>query len=178
MKPHQRTPGHILEDVLAPDLSLWFVGTAAGPHSAAVGAYYAKPGNRFWPTLHAIGITPRRFAPHEYTALLELGVGLTDLCKTEWGVDSNIPPAAFDTQGFSAKVKRYRPRALAFTSKTAAALFLGVSTGSLASGQQPKREALPEIFVLPSPSGLATKWWQPQPWTDLGEWFAQVCTKT
>jgi TDG/mug DNA glycosylase family protein len=167
-----KAQGHILEDRLAPDLPLWFVGTAAGPQSAAVGAYYAKPGNRFWPALYAAGITPRLFAPHEYPRLLELGVGLTDLCKTAWGVDSKIPREAFDAGALRAKVRRLRPRALAFTSKTAASLWLGQPTAKLVAGLQQSVTEGPAIFVLPSPSGLATKWWSPEPWAELGAWFA------
>ena len=50
-----RNPAHILPDVLASGLKVWFVGTAAGPKSAAVGAYYAHGANRFWRTLHEAG---------------------------------------------------------------------------------------------------------------------------
>lgn len=38
-------------DLLAPHLRLVFCGTAAGNVSAARGAYYAGPGNQFWPIL-------------------------------------------------------------------------------------------------------------------------------
>lgn len=166
-----RAQPDILPDLIAPGLKLWFVGTAAGPVSAAQGAYYAKPGNRFWPTLHAIGVTPRQFAPHEYPDLLELGVGLTDLCKKTWGVDSAIPRDAFDAVGFGRKVRSWNPGALAFTSKTAASLWLGTPTGRLATGRQPDSKGLPVVFVLPSPSGLATRWWSVEPWAEVGDWF-------
>ena len=122
---------HILPDRLAPNLRIWFVGTAAGPMSAAVGAYYAHPGNRFWRALHETGVTPRLFAPHEYPLLLDLGVGLTDFCKTSWGVDAKIAREAFDVEGFRHKVQRLKPGALAFTSKTSAGLWLGKSTGRI-----------------------------------------------
>jgi TDG/mug DNA glycosylase family protein len=52
--------------LLAPNLRLVFCGTAPSKASAAAKAYYAKPGNKFWPTLHQVGITPRRFTPNEY----------------------------------------------------------------------------------------------------------------
>ncbi len=55
----------ILPDVLAPGLDIVFCGTGAGAWSARVGAYYGKPGNKFWPTLHAVGLTPRRREPAE-----------------------------------------------------------------------------------------------------------------
>jgi len=44
-----------------------------------VGHHFARPGNRFWPALHAAGITPRRFAPEEDRELLRHGVGVTNL---------------------------------------------------------------------------------------------------
>ncbi len=69
-------------------------GGEGGP--ARVGAYYAGPGNYFWPTLHAIGLTPRQLSPTEFPLLLEWGIGLTDACKTALGSDREIPLAVFD----------------------------------------------------------------------------------
>jgi TDG/mug DNA glycosylase family protein len=167
--------GHILPDRLAPDLKGWFVGTAAGPRSAAVGAYYAHPGNRFWRTLHETRITPRLFAPEEYAGLLDLGVGLTDFCKTRWGVDADIAREHFDVSGFRRKVAKLRPRALAFTSKTAAGLWLGRRTGAIAAGRQPDtRTADPVVFVLPSPSGLATSYWSIEPWREFAAYLRRA----
>jgi TDG/mug DNA glycosylase family protein len=166
---------HILPDRLAPELKLWFVGTAAGPRSASVGAYYAHPGNRFWRALHEADITPHRFDPHDYPKLLDLGLGLTDFCKTGWGVDAAIPRDAFDVAGFRRKVRRLRPRALAFTSKTAASLWLGRSTGRIAHGRLEHLEKdQPLVFVLPSPSGLATSYWSMEPWREVGRWLMQT----
>lgn len=166
---------HILPDRLAPDLRVWFVGTAAGPRSAAVGAYYAHPGNRFWRALYEAGITPRLFNPHDYPELLDLGVGLTDFCKTGWGVDADIAKAHFDTAGFRRKVSRFRPQALAFTSKTAAGLWLSRTTGRIELGRQSDAED-PAVFVLPSPSGLATSYWSIEPWREVGDWLRAAST--
>jgi TDG/mug DNA glycosylase family protein len=168
---------HILPDRLAPDLKLWFVGTAAGPRSAAVGAYYAHPGNRFWRALYEARITPRLFDPHDYPDLLALGLGLTDFCKTTWGVDSTIPREQFDVTAFKRKVVRLKPRALAFTSKTAAGLWLGRPTGRIVHGRQDAphyADAGPAVFVLPSPSGLATAYWSIDPWREVGEWLKET----
>jgi G:T/U-mismatch repair DNA glycosylase len=41
----------VLPDLLRPGLRIVFCGTAAGTASARAGAYYAGPGNAFWPTL-------------------------------------------------------------------------------------------------------------------------------
>ncbi|HOY78767.1 MAG TPA: mismatch-specific DNA-glycosylase [Hyphomonadaceae bacterium] len=159
---------HILPDRLAPDLKVWFVGTAAGPRSAAERAYYAHPGNRFWRAVHEAKITPRQFAPHEYPLMLDLGIGLTDFCKVSWGVDAQIDKDHFDVAGFTRKVKRLKPRTLAFTSKTAASLWLGKSTGRIQIGRQDTtQDDGPAVFVLPSPSGLATSYWTIAPWKQL-----------
>jgi len=159
--------GDILPDRLADNLAVWFVGTAAGPASAAAGAYYAHPGNRFWRTLHETGITPRRLAPHQYGELLSLGIGLTDICKTRWGVDADIPPHAFDPHRLRAKVRRLRPQTIAFTSKKAASLWLRRDTNQIGTGRQATEDGRPLVFVLPSPSGLATSYWSIEPWRDL-----------
>lgn len=161
---------HILPDMIAPGQRLWFVGTAAGPVSAAVGAYYAHPGNRFWRALHEAGVTPRLFQPHEYPLLGKLDVGLTDICKTAWGVDSQLPKDRFDVEGFRAKVARMAPAALAFTSKTAASHWLGRPTGRIPHGRQPGGPG-PAVFVLPSPSGLATSYWSLEPWREAAAWL-------
>ena len=164
---------HILPDMLAPAQKLWFVGTAAGPASAAQRAYYAHRGNRFWRTLHEVGVTPERFEPRDFPKLAALGVGLTDFCKTGWGIDSAIAPELFDTEGFKRKVSRFKPRGLAFTSKTAASLWLGQKTGRISTGRQPDTTT-PTVFVLPSPSGLATSYWSIEPWRELAHWLREA----
>ncbi len=156
-----------LPDQLKPDLRLVFVGTAASARSAATGHYYAHPGNRFWRTLHATGLTPRLYQPHEFAALLDLGIGFTDLCKHGAGMDHVALKAGVDVEGFFAKMRRYRPRAIAFTSKKAASLFYGVPTSTIAFGRQPRRDDVPDIFVLASPSGAASGAWTLRPWLEL-----------
>ena len=59
-------PPHVLPDLIKPGLKIVFCGTAAGNVSAARGAYYAHPQNRFWSALHAFGLTPRKLEPEEY----------------------------------------------------------------------------------------------------------------
>src|SRR3569833_847772 len=134
-----------LPDQLQPALRLVFVGTAASERSAATGHYYAHPRNRFWPVLHAIGLTPRLYQPHEFSALRDLGIGFTDLCKQGAGMDHVALKAGVDVDGFVAKITRYRPRTIAFTSKKAASLFYGRPTPLIALGKQPAREAFPDV---------------------------------
>lgn len=156
-----------LPDQLQPNLRLVFVGTAASERSAAAGHYYAHPGNRFWRTLHAVGLTPRLYQPHEFPALLGLGIGFTDMCKQGAGMDHVALKAGLDVEAFTAKMRRYRPRVIAFTSKKAASLFYDKPTTMLALGHQPARENVPDVFVLASPSGAASGAWTLQPWLEL-----------
>ena len=159
--------GPLVPDVLAPGLVLVFCGTAPSRASAAAKAYYAKPGNRFWPALHAAGFTPRRFHPSEYAALLALGIGLTDLCKGRSGNDDELPEGSLDRESLRRKIARYRPRAVAFTSKNAARAFLGREVGY---GWQAEGEEGTRFFVLPSPSGQATRFWDERWWRELAIW--------
>jgi TDG/mug DNA glycosylase family protein len=156
----------LVPDVLTPHLRLVFCGTAPSRASAAARAYYARPGNRFWPALHRVGLTPRRFQPNEYAELLTLRIGLTDLCKAHSGNDDELPDDAFDVPAFLDKVKRYQPRWVAFTSKNAAQAFLA---RKVAYGVQPEKIGVTQFFVLPSPSGQATRFWDEQVWRELAD---------
>jgi TDG/mug DNA glycosylase family protein len=162
-----------LPDQLRDNLRLVFVGTAASARSASLGHYYAHPGNRFWRALHEAGITPRRYQPSEFAALLDLGIGFTDLSKSGAGMDHQISAQSFDVPGFRAKIERSRPRTVAFTSKKAASLFYNRPTRAISLGRQPSMSGLPEAFVLPSPSGAASGRWTLQPWRDLANWIRQ-----
>ena len=151
------------------------MGTAAGRHSAKVGAYYAHPGNRFWRTLHEVGLTPRLYQPHEYRLLLDLGIGFTDVAKRAAGMDHQIAAEAFDPTGFAAKVELFRPRIVAFTGKRAASYWLGMRTQKIPFGRrQPSSATAPVAYVLPSPSGLAARFWSAEPWQALAAELASV----
>src|SRR5215475_4894866 len=112
-----------LPDQLQHGLRLVFVGTAAGQRSADLGHYYAHPGNRFWRTIHQVGLTPRLYEPREFPSLLNLGFGFTDLCKAAAGMDHEIADRPIDIAGFKSKIQRFQPRSIAFTSKKAASFF-------------------------------------------------------
>ena len=154
----------VLPDVLMPDLSIVFCGTAAGNESARQGAYYAHPGNKFWSTLYAVGLTPRQLRPTEFAEVLRYSVGLTDLAKFVSGNDDTLNPHDFDPLALADKIYRLRPKVLAFTSKTAGSIFL--KSKRITFGLQPETFGATSIFVLPSPSGLARRSW------DIAHWSA------
>jgi TDG/mug DNA glycosylase family protein len=165
---------HRLPDQLRPNLRLVFVGTAASTRSAELGHYYAHPGNRFWRAIHEAGITPRRYQPGEFASLIGLGIGFTDLSKSGAGMDHQIAVETIDVPGFRAKIEKFRPRTIAFTSKKAASLFYGRPSSGIALGRQQRDEGLPEVFVLPSPSGAASGHWTLEPWRELAAWLAAL----
>lgn len=159
----------ILPDVLRPGLRVVFCGMAAGTISAARRAYYAGPGNRFWPILAETGLTPRRLAPQEFRMLTQFGIGLTDIVKTACGRDAALPREAFDITGFINRIRNAKPKFLAFNGKKAAACFLRIGTGALAYGRADVPVDFPPIYVLPSTSGAASGFWNPKHWYDLGQ---------
>jgi TDG/mug DNA glycosylase family protein len=167
-----------LPDQLQENLRLVFVGTAASTRSAEMGQYYAHPGNRFWRTIHQVGLTPRRYEPREFPALLQLGIGFTDLCKSGAGMDHQALAFPVDIPAFREKIRRYQPKTIAFTSKRAASLFYGRPTKRLALGRQPSSEGFPEIFVLASPSGAASGTWSVQAWQELADSIQTMPTIT
>jgi TDG/mug DNA glycosylase family protein len=168
--PASRRSEHLLPDLLGPGLDLVFCGTAPSPVSFRERAYYANPGNSFWPTLHAVGLTPERMAPQRYLELLSLGLGLTDLNKTEYGSDHELSTAAMDAGELHAKLRRYRPAAIAFTSKNAASFALGVRAPSY--GRQVHALEGAVAFVLASPSGRARSFWTLEPWREAAAFVA------
>lgn len=161
---------HLLPDLLAPGLDLVFCGTAPSPASFKARAYYANPGNSFWPTLSAVGLVPERLTPDRFPELLAQGIGLTDLNKTEYGSDHELSAEAMDARSLHAKLRRYRPAAVAFTSKNAASLALGVKAP--AYGRQPAPLEGAVAFVLSSPSGRARSFWTLAPWQEAAAFVA------
>lgn len=157
----------ILPDVLCPGLRVVFCGTAAGAVSAARGAYYAGPGNRFWRILAETGLTPRRLQPAEFRALPAFGIGLTDIVKTAFGADADLPRAAYDVGAFVARIRACRPRLVAFNGKNAAAAFYCRPSAGLNYGRAKSVDDFPPVWVLPSTSGAASGAWSAACWHEL-----------
>jgi TDG/mug DNA glycosylase family protein len=157
----------VLPDLLADGLAIVFCGTAPGTVSAARGHYYAHPQNKFWRTLYEIGLTPRLLAPSEYTKLLQFGIGLTDIAKTDWGMDKELPRGALGKDAIASlreRIARHSPRILAFTSLTGGRKFVG---SRAVFGLQADTIGCTHIWILPSPSPAAHWNWDPKPWHAL-----------
>ena len=160
----------ILPDVITHRLRVLFCGSAAGTKSALLGAYFAGPGNRFWPTLHEIGLTPRILRPIEFRCSLIYGLGLTDLAKNTFGPDSSLGAKAYDSTRLRGTVEKFFPSVLAFNGKTPARAFL---EHPVRYGLQPEQINDTNIFVLPSTSGAARRYWDPQPWHALSRFVGR-----
>jgi len=157
---------HILPDVLAPGLKIVFCGSAAGTTSARLGLPYAGPGNKFWPTLYHAGFTPTQWRPADFLKLPSLGYGLTDINKTEFGMDTQLDNGD-DPDALRRKIVKYSPRIVAFTAKRPAMVFL--ARKKLAYGFQDVTVGPTRLYVLPSPSGRAGSFWDIAHWRTLAE---------
>lgn len=160
----------ILPDVLQPGLNVVFCGTAIGHVSARTGTYYAGPGNYFWGALYDVGLTPRLLAPHEFRLVPQFGVGLTNIVPHIEGMDNILRPDDFDVAGLRAKIARFQPRAFAFNGKRGAQAFYGRM--DVAYGEQPMSEGNTSVFVLPSTSGAARRYWNLDHWHALAAWLS------
>jgi TDG/mug DNA glycosylase family protein len=143
-----------VRDVIAPGLRVLFCGINPGLYSAAVGHHFARPGNRFWPTLHAAGFTPRRLRPDEERLLLDDGCGITNLVARASAAAAELTRAELAAGGkrLKAKVRRFRPRCLAVLGVGAYRTAFGQPRAAL--GRQPETWGETLIWVLPNPSGL------------------------
>jgi double-stranded uracil-DNA glycosylase len=146
--------GKLLPDVIAPGLSVLFCGINPGLYSAAVGCHFARPGNRFWPALHRSGFTPRLLAAAEQLALLDLGLGVTNLVDRATAGAAELEAAELRDGGarLLEKVGRYRPCWVAF-------LGLGAYRTAFAGARAVVGEVAPlgdgtRAWVLPNPSGI------------------------
>jgi TDG/mug DNA glycosylase family protein len=174
---HRPTPGELdaardttIPDVAAPGLRVLFAGINPGLYSAATGYHFARPGNRFWPALHASGFTPRVFRPDEQDLLLPLGLGITNVAARATARADELTPAEIRAGGqvLTAKAARLNPRWVAVLGITAYRTAFGHPGAQ--TGPQEERLAGTRLWVLPNPSGLNAHWAAPQ----LAEAFREL----
>jgi TDG/mug DNA glycosylase family protein len=169
-------------DVIAPGLDALFVGINPGFASARAGHHFANPANPFWRLLHESGLADGRLAPAEERALLDQGLGITNLvARATAGVaDLTRDDLERGRQALVRKIRRYRPRAVVFVGLTAYAAFerrsrartdpprqqtssapaseanearTALARRRVACGERPDRFASARVFVVPNPSG-------------------------
>jgi TDG/mug DNA glycosylase family protein len=158
----QAAVGRAIPDVIAPGLQVLFVGINPGLYSGATGRHFARPGNRFWPTLHQSGFTPRQLAPDEPEELLALGIGISNIVNR-----TTATAAELSREELTAGAGRIRETAAAF--RPTAIAILGVTAyrtaferPDTAIGRQDQRIGDAETWVLPNPSGLNAHYQLPE----------------
>ena len=146
--------GKTVADVIAPELQVLFCGINPGLYSGYTGHHFARPGNRFWPALHAAGFTPRILRPDEERELLPLGYGITNLVARATATAAELSKAELLDGGraLAAKVSVYQPRVLAVLGIGAYRSAFGRPGAAL--GRQDERLGEAYVWVLPNPSGL------------------------
>ena len=159
--PHKPSPaelaaayGKTIPDLIAPGLDVLFCGINPGLYSAATRCHFARPGNRFWPALHAAGFTPRLLKPWEREELLACGCGVTNLVArgTANAAELDDDELRAGRARLLRKVRRYQPRVVAIIG--IGAYRVGFARPKAALGLQPETLGTARIWVLPSTSVL------------------------
>ncbi len=146
--------GRRVPDLIQPGLRVLFCGINPGLYSAATRHHYARPGNRFWPALHAGGFTARIVAPWEERELLELGLGITNLVARATAAAAELSPVELfaGRRRLERKVARYRPAWVAVLG--VGAYRTGFRRPEARLGRRLERLGGAGLWVLPNPSGL------------------------
>ncbi|MEO3777874.1 G/U mismatch-specific DNA glycosylase [Micromonospora sp. B11E3] len=146
--------GRTIPDVIAPGLTVLFVGINPGLWSAATGRHFARPGNRFWPALHRGGFTPRLLRPSEQDELPGYGLGITNMVARASARADELTAAELveGARLLGDKARRYRPAWVAVVGVTA--YRVGFARPKAGFGPQPEPLGGARLWVLPNPSGL------------------------
>ncbi len=138
-------------DVIGLNLRVLFCGINPGLYSGYTGHHFARPGNRFWPTLFAAGFTERLLKPEEEQELLRWGYGITNLVARATATAAELSAEELVTGGLRlrATIERYRPQVLAVLGISAYRLAFNAPRAAL--GQQPEPLGATQLWVLPNP---------------------------
>ena len=142
-------------DLLRPDLKFLFCGYNPSLRSGATGCHYAHPGNRFWRVLCAAGITERLYKPEEDEALLEEGIGFTNLCPrpTRRADELTREEILAGSDALRTTLERLKPQAVAYTGIGVYKWFRRTSKVGWDVQTEPAVVGVVDV-VVPSPSGL------------------------
>ncbi|MGB3766366.1 MAG: G/U mismatch-specific DNA glycosylase [Phormidesmis sp.] len=145
--------GQTMSDVIALDLDVLFCGINPSLYSVVIGHHFGRPGNRFWKAIHQAGFTPRLYDPSEDGSLIDLGYGITNMAPRATARADELSQAEIreGQQILAAKVKKYRPKCLAFLGITAYRIAFAQPKAKI--GPQPDWQGT-QVWGLPNPSGL------------------------
>lgn len=162
-------------------LRLLVVGINPGLWTAAVNAPFARPGNRFWPSLHRAGVTPRLvdasrgLARCDERMLAERGVGIVNLVQRATARADELTGDELRTgaQRLIARVRVLRPRLVAVAGVTAFRTAFDrprAALGAQQAGDIDGWQAQVALWVLQNPSGLNAH----ETVESLGQWWRRV----
>lgn len=147
-------------DLVGPTVELLFVGINPGLWTAATGAHFAHPGNRFYPALQRAGIVDRRIdaragmSDADRRHLLERGVGITNLASRATARADELTSSELrdGARRLEQRVAQLQPRVVAVAGITAYRAAFGRRTAR--AGRQDDDLAGAELWIVPNPSGL------------------------
>jgi TDG/mug DNA glycosylase family protein len=157
-----------LRDRIAPNLRVLFVGINPGVRSATTGHHFAGYSNRFWSLLWDSRLVPERVRAEDDDRLIAWGYGVTNLvARPSPGIDALRPHEYVDGwRVLEKKIRRHRPRIVAFVGVTAYRAVLPLIEADAANEQVQKKKPPQsviglqrrsihgsQVFVLPNPSG-------------------------
>ena len=162
-----------LAPILGPDLLVLFVGINPSLRSAEVGHHFARPGNRFYPALHAAGFTPRRLRPEQDGELPRYGVGSTNLVAraTRAADELSREELRAGAAALEGTVREVAPRLVAVLGLTA--YRTAFERPRATWGRQPETIGGRPVWILPNPSGLNAHY---KP-ADFARLFAELRTR-
>lgn len=152
--------GTQVDDLVGPGLKLLFVGINPGLWTAAVGAHFARRGNRFWPALHRAGITPTLVDPSDGMSatdramVLAAGVGITNVVPIATARADELTREQVRAGGerLVERVEELRPGVVAVLGVTV--FRQAFDRPATVQGPQPDLLGGARLWVLGNPSGL------------------------
>jgi TDG/mug DNA glycosylase family protein len=161
----QAARGRRIPDVLPPAgaaFDVLFCGINPSLYSAATGWHFARPGNRFWPALHASGFTPRLLAPREQAEIARCGLGITNVAPRATAQAAELSAEELRAGGarLLELIGQRRPRFVAVAGVTAYRVAFGRPRAAI--GPQEETMGRASLWILPNPSGLNAAWTLPR----------------
>jgi TDG/mug DNA glycosylase family protein len=176
-EPAQRTIADTLPDYLRPGMDIVLIGLNPSTRSVQDGRYFANPRNRFWPAISASGLIGRAVGPADDAALLETGIGFTDVVKRPTPQASGLTAADYrrDAPQLLEKLLEYKPAIACFHGATGYRAYLRHAenvkvAGPIALGLQPHTIGDSRVFVLPNPSPANARY----SLQDLTYWYGEL----
>ena len=157
-----------LPHYLRPGLRLVFIGYNPAVYSAEAGHYYARRANVFWQQLNESGLLAHPAGPEDDASLMDdAGIGFVDLCPrpTVRADELTADEIAAGARRLLGQLEANQPEYAVFSGRGIYVHFarraLGLPRAALqgrADGVQPERIGRTIPYVVPSSSGLASRW--------------------